>query len=157
MSEWQLLIWNTMRTYVRYLWQMIHMFAIAAIRHVKNEFKVGTMMSNPKTAHNFAMASMVCGVISALIGGVLLDIIGLIFGYLAFRSARQNGPHAQDQVQWMKTMALARNAMLLCLILGILNLVFVIMYLPYADQIVGSMTNGQIGSGSASSSGGSLF
>jgi vacuolar-type H+-ATPase subunit I/STV1 len=115
------------------------------------------MTSNPKTAHNLAVASMVCGVVSAIIGGVTLDVIGLILGYLAYRSARKNGPHAQDPTAWLKTMALARNAMLLCLVLGVLNLVFLIMYMPYIDEIVNEMTSGQVSSGTASSSSGSLF
>ena len=112
-----------------------------------------------KKARNMAMASIICAAVSLFIGGVLLDIVAVILGVVAYRKLKESSetPTAENQttnhsytVDSVKK--LSKTGIIVAVVAFVLNFVSAMYLMPMLlDQVSG------ISTGTTSSSTGSIF
>ena len=82
------------------------------------------------TCRNFATTSLICAAVSLLAGGVLLDLLGLAFGFYAFTHARRlAAANPQDQMA-AYVLKLTRNAIIFCIVAAVINALGMLLVTP---------------------------
>lgn len=95
---------------------------------------------------NFAIAGIVCAGVSIMVGGTFLDVVGIVFGGLAYSRSRKSLAANPANAEARNAFRLARIALITCSIAAVLNLLAAIFLMPaileQAQSMVGATTGG---------------
>lgn len=79
---------------------------------------------------NFAIISIVCAGVSLVIGGALLDIVGFIFGIIAFTNIKKALAVKPDDAYVQNAFKLAKIGLVLCCVACIANMLTAAFLMP---------------------------
>lgn len=96
------------------------------------------MKFTAKTCRGFATACMLCATVSLFFGGMLLDIVGFVFGGIAYANARKIVMADANDSAATSALKLSRNALIFCAVAAALNIVTAIVLVP---SVVGSVAS----------------
>lgn len=118
------------------LWYGVSCNADGRVQHgsdfaSRNELTAGGNMNlNANTCRNLASACMACAAISLFFGGMLLDLVGLVIGFIAYSKARKLYMDNKQDESVESALKRARLALIFCAIAAAVNLVAGIVLAP---------------------------
>ena len=74
-----------------------------------------------KTCHTFAIVSLVCAGVSLIFFGAILDVVGFIFGIIAYVNIKNIIQSGHGSAAATNTLKLAKIGLILCLVAAIAN------------------------------------
>lgn len=94
------------------------------------------MKVNINTCRNFATTSLICAAVSLLAGGVLLDALGVAFGFYAYVNARRIVAANPQDLNAVRVLKLTRNSIIFCVVAAVLNAATILIVLPSTGSLV---------------------
>lgn len=96
------------------------------------------MNFSDSSCRGLAVAGIVCGGVSLVVFGALLDIVGFVIGLVAFMGARKLSAEHPENAVAQNALRLSKIAMIVCLLAGIANFLTALFLYPMLMQTMAS-------------------